>query len=346
MRRLFTALIFWLAAVPVAAAPSRFEPIIAKVAMALETRPLVGIGDGTHRQKQAHQLQMALLSDPRISCKIDAVAVEFGNSALQSIADRYVLGTRVPLAEKRRIWRDTGQWLVWDSPLYENLFDTVRDLNRRKLCPHPLRVLLADPPIDWGNVHTAADYRPYRVRDEFAAQLIEREVLAKGQRALLIFGDTHLWKALPAGSTEKPRMAMIIEQHHPGSLASFVFLPDVDHPAKGLLPAAPSLALLRGRQRPLRDLMPHDDTVAMKEGDRAVERPLDEVDWPPADQLVDGFLNLGPLTDVDPDPAIYRDPAYQTELRRRAIILKAVHGFDFSAQLDDLLKQSHGRVKR
>lgn len=60
-------------------------------------------------------------------------------------------------------------------------------------------MLLADPPIDWAKVHSASEYRPYRIRDEFAAALIEREILAKDKKALLIFGDSHLWKALPAG---------------------------------------------------------------------------------------------------------------------------------------------------
>ena len=56
-----------------------------------------------------------------------------------------------------------------------------------------LRVLLADPPIDWGAVKTPPDHFKWlRMRDTHGAELIQREVLAKKRRALLIFGAMHL----------------------------------------------------------------------------------------------------------------------------------------------------------
>ena len=151
------------------------------------------------------------------------------------------------------------------------------------------------------------------------------------------------WKALPAGTAEKPLMGMLVEAYAPGALASFTFPPNSDETAKAGLPPPPSLTLLRGTQLGQRDfgkLVPDDETVMMKVDGKAVGKPLDSIPWPRAEQVVDGLLNLGPLTEVDPDPAIYRnDPAYLAELRRRAPILKAFYGFDFLGQLEKIMKK-------
>jgi hypothetical protein len=54
-------------------------------------------------------------------------------------------------------------------------------------------VLLGDPPIDWATVKVPADYRPWLLqRDSHPAGLIQREVLARGRRALIVYGDGHL----------------------------------------------------------------------------------------------------------------------------------------------------------
>jgi len=254
----------------------------------------------------------------------------------------------VTLGEKRRMWRDTGQWLVWDSPLYERFYDLVRAANLRKQCPHPVRLLLADPPIDWTKVHTADEYRPYRVRDQFFTALLEREVLAKGGRALVIAGDTHLWRALPSGNAEKPTMGVLLERSHPGALASFT-MPPADDVAKLVrLPPAPGLLVLRGTgagRASFTRIAATDQPIMMVVAGKIVDRPMREVKWPAAEHVIDGIFSLRRGRQVDPDPAIYREPVYQAELRRRAEILRAVHGIDFEADLDELLKTKHGEGK-
>jgi hypothetical protein len=83
--------------------------------------------------------------------------------------------------------------------------------------------------------------------------------------------------------------------------------------------------------------MAADDTIDMNVDGKVVERPVNAVPWPAAEQVVDAFVNLGPSHYVEPDPAIYRDPVYQAELRRRAVILKEVHGLDFLGMLEEQL---------
>src|SRR4030095_1624057 len=65
---------------------------------------------------------------------------------------------------------------------------------------HParqLRVLLGDPPIDWDAVKSLEDIRKFEQRDRYPAEIIQREVLAKQRRALIIYGDTHLIRRNP-----------------------------------------------------------------------------------------------------------------------------------------------------
>ena len=55
-----------------------------------------------------------------------------------------------------------------------------------------LRILAGDPPIDWDHVNDKADLRKWIVRrDSHAADVVRREVLARGRKALLIYGNQH-----------------------------------------------------------------------------------------------------------------------------------------------------------
>ena len=317
----------------------RLDRIVQQVSAMLDEHPLVGLGEH-HRREEIHQIYRALINDPRVLCKVDAIAVEFGNSAMQPVADRFAAGETVSEVEKRSMWRDTGQWLVWDSPLYEQFFDTVRAANVRKLCPKSVRLLLADPPIVWSKVHSAAEYRPYRIRDQFFTDLVEREILAKGRRALLIAGDTHLWRALPEGNAERQTMGVLLERKHPGKLASLTMVPAPEQAPRLPLPPAPGLLVLKGTKLgrdSFAGIAATDQPIMMNEGGKVVDKPMREVAWPPAQDVIDGIFSLPEGRQVDPDPAIYRDPAYQAELRRRAAILKEVHGVDFEADLNAIL---------
>jgi len=68
----------------------------------------------------------------------------------------------------------------------------VRDINRSLPRDRQLRILLGDPPINWSEVRNADDFRAWVLRrDSHPAELIQREVLAKGRRALVVYGDGH-----------------------------------------------------------------------------------------------------------------------------------------------------------
>src|SRR5438045_3107602 len=74
---------------------------------------------------------------------------------------------------------------VWTGEV-PAIYRAVRDVNRTLPRERQMRALLGDPPIDWRNVHTPAEFRKWlELRDSYPADLIQREVIAKGRRALV-----------------------------------------------------------------------------------------------------------------------------------------------------------------
>ena len=283
------------------------RPAVEEVLRDFRVHPLVAIGEA-HRNQQLHDFIVSLVTDPRFLQTVDDIVVEFGTARHQDIIDRYIAGDSVPPSELRRVWRDTVNILVWDAPVYETFFRTVRTVNQRNQ-KRRLRVLLADPPIDWDHVQHDDWERVAAVRDEHAAAVVEREVLAKTHRALLIFGSAHVTRdttfdADRAVAGRQPNLAELIEARHAGS----IFLIWAHMPgwrASQLDPhlaswTKPALARLQGTWL----------------GASAVGPP----GTPTFEQFADGFLYLGPtksLTTSLPAQSIYSDLTYLRELLRR-----------------------------
>src|SRR4051794_15007554 len=106
------------------------RPAVEEILREFRVRPLVAIGEG-HRNQQVHDFVVRLVTDTRFSQVVDDIVVEFGTARHQDIIDRYIAGDSVPPSELRRVWRDTVNILVWDAPVYERFFRTVRTVNQR-----------------------------------------------------------------------------------------------------------------------------------------------------------------------------------------------------------------------
>jgi hypothetical protein len=323
----------------------RPRPAIKAVLDAFDWYPLVAIGEG-HRNQQVHDFIVALLREPRFLQKVNDIVVEFGSARYQDVMDRYTGGDTVPPEALRRVWRDTVNILVWDAPVYERFFKTVRAVNRHRPRGARLRVLLADPPLDWANLHRREEWeRVGETRDEHALEVIEREVLARKRRALLIFGSGHVTRdkafdAYGPKPNRKPTLAELLEARHPGAtLLIWSHMPgwltrEVDSRLSSW--PKPALALLQGTW-----------LGATSVGERSRSPKLEE--------LADGFLYLGPtkaLTESKPSQEFYRDPAYLRELLRR----NRVQGGFNTSELERLRKrflqgrssseQRHSRLER
>jgi hypothetical protein len=315
-----------LSALPInTAATAPAAQAVAAMAKIFDTHSVLRLGE-LHRSLQTHMFIQQLLHDPRFVCRVDDVAVEFGNSRLQDLADIYASGGTLRETEIASMWRETSVPLAWNTPVYRAVYDAVREVNRTHLCKHPVRLLLTDAPLDWSKVQTAKDLEPFADRDLAMADTVEREVLAKHRRAFLITGEYHAERKTE-GEAEDLRTAQIIERRHPGALFVVVTIPS----------AAAAEALQMG-PAPSYKPAPKDAPFTM----------TDEA-WSPATpasgfsiaDVVDGVVWLGGFSQLFPSPTIYLDDDYANELRRRAAILKPVTGQDFGVVVDDLVKEGH-----
>jgi Haem-binding uptake, Tiki superfamily, ChaN len=182
------------------------EPIGA-ILDAFRAHPVVALGED-HGNEQGHAFRLALIRDPRFAANVNDVVVEFGSARHQDLMDRFVRGDDVSDEALRHVWQDTTQISgVWDRPIYEDFYRAVRALNASLPRERQLRVLLADLPVDWDVARrtppTPGERRlfgqPVKYslegsmnRDRHAADIVQREVLARYRRALVIFGDMHL----------------------------------------------------------------------------------------------------------------------------------------------------------
>jgi hypothetical protein len=219
---------------------------IATIVEAFRTHPIVAI-DEEHGDERSHAFRVSLVRDARFPPDVNDIVVEFGNSRFQNLADRFVMGEPVSADELKRIWQDTTQaHAIWDRPIYEDFLRTVRSVNAALPRERRRRVLLGDPPVDWRAITTREELNRARGdRSKHPADVIVREVLDKGRRALVIYGALHLMRQNPQGAN------LIEHVERDGRVKAFVV---VAHPlaslhALGLDPAtwpAPRIALTRG----------------------------------------------------------------------------------------------------
>ncbi len=233
---------------------------------------IVGLGEGFHTNWQGATFRLLLIRDPRFAEKVNDIVVEYGTGRYQNIMDRYISGETVPMDSVRLCWRETTQPVIWDAPIYEEFFTAVRTLNQSLPVENRLRVLLADPPIDWSRINSREeleqwyyDRMPERTwgkvnaRDGYAVDVVEREVLKKNRKALAIFGDQHFNRAvLPGGMPGfmgdylKGNFIYQLERMYPGSAVSITSILDADslgfkHPEVLSWPK-PSLVFLKGTE--------------------------------------------------------------------------------------------------
>jgi hypothetical protein len=192
----------------------RTEDAVRQVIGAFETANLVALGE-CHGVRQDSEFRLRLIEDPAFARSVNDIVVEFASALNQDLLDRFVHGGDVTTDELCKIWRNTSQPGAWDSPVYEEFLRAVRTANGRLPRGRRLRVVAGDPPIDW----SAPGLRSEDIdsRDRFAAATIEREVLNKDRKALVLFGSGHLYRK---------RQGTIVELLHGNSKARwFIIIP-------------------------------------------------------------------------------------------------------------------------
>lgn len=322
---------------------------VAAIVAAFRTHDLVAVAE-VHRSARDHAFLRRLVADPRLSNVAQDIVVEFGNSRYQALMDRYANGDSVPLDSLRLAWRNTTQLLVWDSPVYERFFATIRAANLTRPPGRRLRVLLADPPIDWDMTRTPADFpHSYGYRDPDWFRVIEHEVIARHHKALIVAGGAHLLRLDPR-SGFRPRPLAIaglgdaLEQRYPTRSFLIATVVGVNTPLDPYLAPCHSGDLVQTAGTPLgaanaHALLPGNLTVFRIVNRTRVAVTLADSEFPPIEREVDAVLDLrGPDESVPADPSTYRDTAYVNELRRRAALLAPIFGEDLTPTIDSLAR--------
>jgi hypothetical protein len=284
------------------------------VVSAFDRVPIVGLG--LAHTVEDDEFSIALVRDPRFAeHHPQNIVVECGNARYQPILDRYIAGGDVPLAQLQPVWRNTTQVFgPCNDPHHKTLLDAVRQLNGRLPADQRIRVLATDPPIDWDTVRTPADVRSFLgQRDEHAASMIETQVLAKHQRAVVMMGGFHLHRRHGA-QVQGLTVTELLEAKHPRStfvvVSGYGANADVDR--RTATWPVPSIALI------------HDTWLGtMDAGAFAGDilfagKPVNP--WPGLhlQDLGDAFLYDGPAASVHAEEGPPEsDAAYMRELERR-----------------------------
>lgn len=272
------------------------------ILQAFRTHDIVALGDGAHGNMQSHAVRLALVRDDRIAEVVDDIVVEFGSARYQSLVDRFVSGEDVPNTTLRQVWENTTQaHEVWDVPIFEEFFRAVRDANAARPGQRQIRVLLGDPPIDWSRISTLEDLRaqqesPEADRDAHAVAVIQRDVIAKGHRALVIYGNMHFVRHDRFGEPGAPIVARLEQA---GVKRLFTIWTDTDgagiqalQPDLGTWPV-PSMTVLRGSVLGAADFSVYNSSISFVNGTVVRAKPGLRME-----EQFDALLYLGPSSNL------------------------------------------------
>jgi hypothetical protein len=280
---------------PAGSAPSP-EAAVPAILAALDKYEVVGM-PVDHGEKDLDDFILLLIRNPAFLEKVNDIAVECGNSLYQPVLDRYIAGEDVPFREVQKVWRNTTQPACGLSGFYEQLFPLVRVINQKLPTGKRLRVLAGDSPIDWDQIKTPqqrGNAMKNAHRDASIAAVMEKEVLLKHRRALMLFGLFHILHGVGASAVsiyekEYPSVTFIISD-----LGTF----GTDLPSLSSGPLAswpiPSLAPIKSTWMGALDLAHFfpPPTLIDKECNVHTEFPREL--QKPMEDLVDAFLYLGP----------------------------------------------------
>ena len=286
---------------PHAATP--VEPISA-IVEAFRTHNVVTVTD-PHGNVQIQTFLLSLVGDPRFPDVANDIVIETASARYQDAIDRFVRGDDVDRDVLRKAWED--HTVVNSLGIQaEEFIRAVRVANISLTEPKKLRVVAGDPPIDWDNVVSRPDHaRWIELRDSYPADLIRRQVLDRGRRALVVYGQGHLQRRQMAtnydmSAWQAQTVVSLLERDHAARVFNIWTLNrSVELPARTESWRVPSLALLRGTTLGASDFAVYDrglgdgSRFGVKAG-QLVRIPREE--WKVmrmADQF-DALLYLGP----------------------------------------------------
>lgn len=197
------------AQVPISSGQPRLENAGTAMIRLFQTHDIVMFGE-VHNSQQEYEWLCKLVKTPGFSDHVDDIVVEFGNALDQNTVDRYVAGEAVPFDEVQKAWRNMVADAEPVSPVYGWLYKAVRESNMEHPGKRGIRLLMGSPPGDWSRIKNSADLAPYEAeREQWYANVVKTEVLAKHHHALLIMGAGHFLR----GHDQALQFELAAQQH-------------------------------------------------------------------------------------------------------------------------------------
>jgi hypothetical protein len=304
------------------------EPAISAILAAFERYEVVAMPQD-HGMQDLDDFIFSLIRNPAFSGKVNDIVFESGNSLYQPILDSYIAGEDVPFTEVQKLWRKMGQPAAGASAFVEQFYPLVQALNHKLPPQRRLRVLAGDPPIDWDQIKSSDDVIRLVHRDQGIASVMEKEVLSKHRKALMLFGTFHTMHNTPGSAVslyekEYPNITFVVSE-----LGIF----DTDLPSlydsKFVNWPIPALARAKGTWLGAFDLGHFIPPGIRIDQDCNVHHDFPKALQKPMEEYVDAFLYLGPqdLRLREKIPAdIALDATYRAELQRGGAMIGFPNG--------------------
>jgi hypothetical protein len=295
----------------------RPENAIGAVLAAFDTFRVVALGDA-HGTKDLNDFVLTLIRHPRFARAANDIVVECLNSRLQPLLDRFVAGEDIPVGQAQALWRDQTHPPCSVDDFHHDLIVLVRRINQGLPATRRLRIVAGEPSLDWPTTTPAVHQAFLAQRDAHAAEVLDDEVLAKGHRALVLYGLGHLFHGM------KPMLVGRSEMKYPG--VTFVIAPYL-----GALDGAQCGAAAAVNGTSLDTLMAPwpVPSLARTHGTlfsvfAANQFARQATAFGASAEPVNAYLYLGPprlLLAAPPSAQAFLDAAFVTELARRATVM-------------------------
>lgn len=279
------------------AKPGGAEPVpeaaIPAILAAFDKYEVVAMPHG-HGLQDLDDFILTLIRTPAFSEKVNDIEFECGNALYQPILDRYIAGEDVQFTEVQKVWRKMGQPACGASGFVEQLFPLVRVLNQKLPPGRRLRVLAGEPPVDWDQIKSMEDIIKLVHRDASAASVMEKEVLTKHRKALMLYGTFHLLHGVGGSAVslyekDYPNLTLVISE-----LGIFeTDLPTLSS-SRFLNWPIPSLARAKGTWLAAFELDHFLPPGTRIDQDCNVHHEFPKPLQKPMENFVDAFLYLGP----------------------------------------------------
>jgi hypothetical protein len=297
------------------AAPQPATPVdpIAAIIEAFRTHNIVTLTD-PHGNVQVQAFLLSLVRNPRFAEAVNDIVIETASARYQDAIDRFVGGGDVERAVLRRAWEDHTMANSLGVQT-EELIRAVRTVNASLSEATRLRVVAGDPPIDWDNIISEQDGRRWiELRDSYPADLVRRQVLDRGRRALVVYGQGHLQRRqivanYDMSTWQAQTVVSLLERDHGARIFNTWTLLDksLELPEGVMSWRAPSLAALRGTTLGARDFGFYsrglgDGSRFGVKGGQLVAVPREEWKMMRMEDQFDALLYLGPPASMTTTP--------------------------------------------